>query len=150
MARAHEMLTAGKWQGADLCDLAESLLGPYAKGEAPQARFDGPRLQIGSRQVLSLSMVLHELITNATKYGALSTADGRIALHWHIKEREAGPRIIMLWKESGLCGITPPLRDGFGLKMIALSAGHELGGSAALDWLEEGLALTLDFPVPEQ
>lgn len=150
MARAHEMLTAGKWQGADLCDLAESLLGPYAKGDVPQASYDGPRVQIGSRQVLSLSMVLHELITNATKYGALSKPEGRIALHWHVEEGESGERVIMVWKESGLSAITPPARDGFGLKMIGLSAGHELNGSAAADWQEDGLALTLEFSVPEQ
>jgi len=150
MARAHEMLTAGKWQGADLCDLAEALLGPYAKGDAPQASYDGPRLEVGSRQVLSLSMVLHELITNATKYGALSKPEGRIALLWHVEEGESGPRVVMVWKESGLSAIKPPARDGFGLKMIGLSAGHELGGSAAADWQGDGLALTLDFPVPER
>ncbi len=54
----------------------------------------------------------------------------------------------MVWKESGLSAIAPPQRDGFGLKMIGLSAAHELGGSAAAEWQEDGLNLTLDFPVP--
>lgn len=149
MARAHEMLTAGEWEGADLCDLAEALLGPYAGGDAPQVSFDGPRLLVGSRQVLSLSMILHELITNAAKYGALSEPHGRIALNWSTREADGRRWVRMVWKEAGLSSISPPERDGFGLKMIGLSVGHELGGTAISEWQEDGLSLILDFPMPD-
>ncbi len=92
-------------------------------------------------------MVLHELITNAAKYGALARPEGRILLHWERIEGEDARDIRLIWKESGLSGVMPPERDGFGLKMIALSAGHELGGTAAADWRDEGLTLTLQFPL---
>jgi PAS domain S-box-containing protein len=148
MARAHEMLTVGEGQGADLAELIEALLGPYAKGEDPHVAYGGPPVHIGSRQVLSLSMILHELVTNAAKYGALSQPEGRIALGWSVEETVGGRGVRLEWKESGLAGVLLPQRDGFGLKMIGLSAGHELSGAVDIDWQQDGLLLTLRFPLP--
>ena len=80
LARGHELLTLKGWEGAGLPELVEALLGPYAMPPEMRVTFGGPPVDLDARQVLSLSMILHELITNATKYGALSDDDGRIAL----------------------------------------------------------------------
>lgn len=144
LARGHEMLTAGEWERTDLAELAEALLGPYASGPVPKASFGGPPVELDARAVLSLSMILHELITNAAKYGALAGPEGRIALGW--SWATDGGRVLIEWKESGLTGVAEPVRSGFGMKMIALSAGHELGGETSLEWRPDGLSFTLSFP----
>lgn len=146
LGRAHEMLTLSDWEGADLGGLAEALLGPYALPPEPRATFGGPPVALGARQVLSLSMILHELITNAAKYGALAHPGGRIALGWSWSEAEREDSVVLKWKESGVPGVVPPARGGFGLKMIGLSAGHELGGRAESEWQSDGLAFALEFP----
>lgn len=145
LARAHEMLTAGQWVEADLAGLAEALLGPYALQPDPRASFGGPPVTLAPKQLLSLSMILHELVTNAAKYGALSQPTGRIALSWSWSEAKEAGRVLLKWKESGLAGVIAPERRGFGLKMIGLSAGHELGGKADWDWQDEGLTFALTF-----
>lgn len=146
LARAHEMMTADGTQGADIGSLAETLLGPYALQPDPRATFGGPPVALSAKQVLSLSMILHELITNAAKYGALARAEGRIALSWSWSEASADGRVLLTWTETGVDGVAPPERSGFGLKMIGLSAGHELGGTTTTEWREEGLAFTVEFP----
>jgi PAS domain S-box-containing protein len=142
LARAHEILTASDWEGAELGALVESLLGPYALPPDSRASFAGPPVPLDPKQLLSLSMILHELITNAAKYGALAQPQGRIALHWE----QGADGVRLRWKESGLSGIAPPQRNGFGLDMIGLSAGHQLGGAAEVRWECDGLAFTLTFP----
>lgn len=146
LARGHEMLTLGNFEGAALPDLVESLLGPYALPSDLRARFGGPPVDLDAKQVLSLSMVLHELITNATKYGALANPHGRVAVSWDWSTAERDGWLHLTWKESGLAGVREPSRKGFGLKMIALSAGHELGGTMGVDWQDDGLCFTLQFP----
>lgn len=150
LARAHEMLTAGEWEGAELGELVQSLLGPYAEGGEPHASFGGPRVRLVSKQVLSLSMILHELVTNAAKYGALSKPDGRISVEWRVAEDGNQREVLLTWKESGLSGVSPPVRNGFGLKMIGLSAGHELGGTVEPEWQDDGLSLQLRFPAGKE
>ena len=145
LARGHEMLTLSAWEGAGLPELVEALLGPYALPPDMRVTFGGPPVALDAKQVLSLSMVLHELITNATKYGALSASDGRIAVSWDWSTADRPERVRFTWKESGLSGIVPPTRQGFGLKMIGLSAAHELGGESRSDWQDDGLLFELEF-----
>lgn len=146
LAKAHEMMTGTNAQGAELASLAEALLGPYALHPDPRATFGGPPVSLSAKQVLSLSMILHELITNAAKYGALARSDGRIALSWSWSEAQVDGRVRLSWLETGVPGVAPPSRQGFGLKMIGLSAGHELGGESRVDWTGNGLAFDLEFP----
>lgn len=145
LARGHEMLTEDGWQGAGLPDLVEALLGPYALPSDMRATFGGPPVTLDSKQVLSLSMILHELITNATKYGALSQRDGRVTVGWDWSTATEPGRLYFRWKESGLVGVHKPNRQGFGLRMIAMSTSHELGGNSQIDWQDDGLLFTLEF-----
>jgi len=88
-------------------------------------------------------MIVHELLTNATKYGALADPAGLITVDWSASDG----RLRLRWKESGLSGITVPERSGFGLRMIARSAGHELGGIMRADWAADGLDALFDIPL---
>jgi len=142
LARAHEILTSGAWERASLGALAEALLGSYAQPGDGRARIAGPEVMLSPRQFMSVSMILHELITNATKYGALSVAEGRIALDWR---DEADGRIGLDWKETGLADIAEPAHRGFGSRMIALSVGHELDGTGESAWQPDGLLFRLRF-----
>lgn len=146
LAKGHDMLTQNSWEGAGLPDLVEALLGPYALPSGMRASFGGPPADLEAKQVLSLSMVLHELITNATKYGALSQPGGRVAAGWDWSTAERPGWLRFSWKESGLRDISPPVREGFGLKMIGLSVRHELGGSSHAEWQRDGLLFTMEFP----
>lgn len=94
-------------------------------------------------------MILHELTTNAAKYGALSIPAGRLAVTWQRSEDEDGFRIHLRWHETGGPKVTQPTRQGFGTRLIEQSTSHELGGTARPEYREEGLFCELDFPWTE-
>lgn len=143
LGRAHEILTARAWEDAPLGEIVEALLGPYATGAEPRASYAGPSVLLAPRQLLSISMVLHELIINAVKYGALSTPTGRIALTWLVDEDS----IRLEWQETGLVDLEPPTRRGFGSRMIELSVRHDLRGTSVSNWHRDGLLFELTFPL---
>ncbi len=138
LSKAHEILTAAVWEQAPLRALADELLGGYA-----QVTIEGPPVALMPRQLLSVSMILHELLTNALKYGALSDPDGRIALDWRVD----GDALSLRWIERGLSGVAAPAAKGFGTRMIALSVSHELHGRSDTEWRDAGLAFALTFPL---
>ena len=140
LARAHEVLTAATWSDAPLRSLVRELVEPHA-----QASVAGPDLLLSPRQLLSVSMILHELTSNAIKYGALSLPEGCVTLVWAV----ADGQVALEWVESGLSGVVAPSHRGFGSKMIAMSAAHELRGQASTDWQPDGLTFHLTFPASE-
>ena len=146
LARAHEVLTAGAWDRSSLRALVESLVGDYSHGDDPPVGVAGDEVLLPPRHLLSIGMVLHELLTNALKYGALSSPDGRIAIVW--SDGEDG--VTLDWIETGLVGVVPPARRGFGSKMIAMSVTHELKGTSESEWHSHGLTFRLAFPLPNQ
>ncbi len=141
LGKAHEVLTAATWERAPLRVLAAELLGVYAEGAGAQATIEGPDVLLAPRQLLSVSMILHELMTNAIKYGALSTETGRVSLSWSLEHGGLALR----WVETGLANLVAPQRKGFGSRMIAMSVGHELRGRSATTWREDGVTFSLDF-----
>ncbi|HEU4821678.1 MAG TPA: HWE histidine kinase domain-containing protein [Qipengyuania sp.] len=139
LARAHEILTAASWERASLRALVDAAF--ESLGDSRQVEIDGPDLLLSPRQFLSLNMIVHELLTNALKYGALSHAGGRIALDWSFD----GQEVELYWRETGGRGIAAPQKRGFGTRMIALSVSHELGGELETDWRGEGVICTVRF-----
>lgn len=141
LARAHELLVGQVWHDVALSALVERVLG--ADVAAGRASFNGPEILLRPGQVLGLSMVLHELYTNAVKYGALCTEEGRLTLDWRIEGEEA----VLRWIEVG----APCARDvpssGFGHRMIATSVRSDLHGTVERDWRPEGLTVTIRFPI---
>lgn len=114
MGHAHEAPARGGWQTASLGELADGLLAMHGD------RFDvqGPEVALGASATLRLSLILHELATNAAKYGALSVPSGRVQLEWRVEEGPAGEELALCWREHDGPRVTPPTRIGFGTKLI--------------------------------
>jgi two-component sensor histidine kinase len=93
---------------------------------------------------LAVAMALQELATNAVKYGALSTPEGRIAVRWSVDPTEAGPRLRLRWEEAGGPPVQPPQRRGFGSRLIERSLAQDLDGAASIEFAPGGVVCTLE------
>jgi len=141
LARAHQLLVGQVWQDVAISALADRVLG--GEVAAGRARFGGPELLLKAGQVLGLSMILHELYTNAVKYGALCSDEGQIDVEWTFD----GGTITLVWRELGTPCETPETHSsGFGQRMIAMSVKSDLKGTIERDWRSDGLTATLKFP----
>jgi len=141
LSRAHDVLTNEQWSGADLQPIVRQACEPFG-GEF---RFDisGPSVRLTPRIAIALALAFHELCTNATKYGALSTPDGRVSVSWSYRQRAADPELEIVWRERGGPAVTPPTRRGFGSRLIQRSLAAELSGRAEVDYAPDGVVCTL-------
>jgi PAS domain S-box-containing protein len=137
MAAAHTLLMATRWRGADIGNIAAAELGGLAHR---QARWGGPDILLNPRATNALTLALHELGTNAVKFGALSIEGGRVDVRWHSRP-EGGFELI--WQESDGPRVTHPGRYGFGRTLLERVTGRELGGSATLEFHPQGVRATL-------
>ncbi len=139
MATAHTLLSNSRWQGADLLVLVNEELAPYT--DCGSVAVDGESVSILPTVAQSLALVLHELATNAAKYGALSQAGGRLAVSWRLE----GNEMRLDWIEE--CGFAIPKQSkpGFGSRVIEASIG-QLGGHIARKWPPDGLRCTITLP----
>jgi two-component sensor histidine kinase len=147
LARAHGLLTATGWAGADLGELVAETLAPYLDGAVGPAA-DGPPVALPPRRAVSLAMVLHELATNAAKYGALSVPGGRVEVTWDLDRGGGGePRVRLVWREADGPEVKPPEHEGFGTALIGQTIEADLGGSGGLRFERDGLVCELAFPL---
>nr|WP_274382627.1 HWE histidine kinase domain-containing protein [Methylorubrum extorquens] len=149
LAHTHSVLTEATWQTASLRDLLASELMPYAESEtetSPDLRIvlDGPAVDLPSEIAVPIGMAIHELTTNAAKYGALSTGRGRITITWSV---EAGV-LHLDWRESGGPRVTPPTRQGFGSRLLQRVLTAQVQAQITTDYAPEGFHLTLAAPLP--
>jgi len=144
--RAHSLLVEGNWRTTPLHKLIAEILSPYSLPGNAQVDVAGPEVDLAPKSALSVSMILHELVTNAAKYGALSVQNGRLAVHW---ELEAPPSVSVRlhWRESGVGPISPPIEPGFGSTMIDVSARQELGGQVEVVYGPDGIEYDLVIPL---
>jgi PAS domain S-box-containing protein len=142
LARAHSLLSEAVWKGADLADLVSDQLRLGAIDER-RLQVSGPRVFLPSQMALHLALILHELATNANKYGALSEPHGTISLGWTV----ADERLEIRWTENGARGIKAPSRRGFGTTLIEQSVKSE-GGAARAAYRSDGVAWELSLPLP--
>ena len=140
LGRSHELLTAARWERASLAALVASLIEPHA-AEGRRIEVDGEPVDLAARDLIALGMILYELLTNATKYGALSQEEGRLAVAW----KREGPGLLLTWSERGATKAGPPAPTGFGTRMIDSSVRHDLRGSSEWDWSADGLTFRLRF-----
>lgn len=149
LARGHDVLTRENWEGASLCEVANEAIAPYRStaGDARRFEIDGHNLRVPPSMALSLSMALHELCTNALKYGALSLPGGKVLLSWSIDESVPEPRLKMAWEERGGPPVTPPTRTGFGSRLIQTGLARELNGTVRLIYEPTGVVCTIDVPL---
>ena len=151
MSRAQDLLTAESHDSADLRELVNDALGPYRPGEdwAP-FEVDGSDVRIGARAATALSMALHELATNAVKYGSLSVPAGRVGLRWR-PEDSSGTRMLRLeWREHGGPTVTAPTRRGFGSRLIERALAYDLGGKAEIAFDPQGIICTISAKIGPQ
>ncbi|MGC1941183.1 MAG: sensor histidine kinase [Pseudolabrys sp.] len=143
LGRAHDALSTKKWEGADIGEVVAATLEPFASASPHRIAFDGPSVPMSSRAVVMLSLVLHELATNAAKYGALSGPVGRVTVSWTLEPHDT---VKLNWRESGGPPVGKPDRVGFGSTLIEKGFTAQMGGSATLRYERDGLTCALEFP----
>ena len=146
LAQAHNLLVEKEWVGADVAQIVREILTPYRTNDEARIETDGPKLMVRPQVGVALMMILHELATNALKYGALSVPSGRLLVTWRQDGEGEAERFHVRWSEESGPKVTPPTRQGFGTKLIERSTTHELGGEARLEYREEGVCCELIFP----
>jgi len=138
LSKAYDLLTISNWESASLHDIVRKAMSPYPQDSV---QVEGDEVFVNARAVLPLSLVLHELGTNAAKYGALSTDRGQVALRWSIASSSdpAGAVLNLRWEERGGPSVTVPSRQGFGSRLIKAVTTSELGGDVVADYAHTGL-----------
>jgi PAS domain S-box-containing protein len=145
MARAHELLSASRWQGISVAELVRRELAPYATTD--NTEINGPEVLLRAEAGQVMAMVLHELATNAAKYGALSIQNGRVSIKWG--QRSNGhPRshLVLDWWEVGGPSVVAPQNSGFGTHTIRDLIPYELGGAVDLSLAREGVRCRIELP----
>lgn len=148
LARGYGLVTASRWRTTSLEEIVREIVQPYVTEGQAQVEMGGETVVLSPKAALAVTMILHELVSNATKYGALSAPEGRIHIGWTVSG--ADRRIVRLeWRESGLKDLQRPTRRGFGSKLIEASARRELGGDVNAEFAPDGVRYRLDFPEPD-
>jgi PAS domain S-box-containing protein len=138
LARAHDVLTRESWNGADLADIVVGAVAPYETSPGLRVRLSGPPARLAPKAAVTMALVVHELATNAVKYGALSADGGWVSLAWTAAPAPGGSNLQLTWTEHGGPPVRPPGRKGFGARLITYSLAAEQG-SAELIYAPEGL-----------
>ncbi|GJD54627.1 PAS domain-containing protein [Methylobacterium dankookense] len=148
LGRTHDILTQASWTEAPIADVVEGALSVHRQAEASRIRISGPNVLLAARAALSLALALHELATNAAKYGALSNESGVVELRWYVVHEGDAPRFCLTWSEQGGPPIlTQPTRRGFGSRLIERSFASEVGGEVKLTFAPTGLTCRLEAPL---
>jgi len=143
LANVNMLFVESRWAGADLRSLAMQELLAYGEEKEARVRIDGPAVMMEPTAAQTAAILLHELATNAAKYGSLSAAGGRVQLSWSLK---ADRRLSLTWIESGGPTATPPTHRGSGTRIMEGMIG-QLGGEVRFDWRDQGLICQIDFPL---
>jgi two-component sensor histidine kinase len=143
LAKSHTLLAASRWAGADIRSLVREELSAYDSAQPLRTSVTGPEVCLDPSQAQSMSMVLHELTTNAVKYGALSIPAGCVRVDWAYQD---DGWLVLRWTEKGGPCIEPPRRVGFGTRVITQLVSQQLKGEARFDWRAEGLACEITLP----
>jgi two-component system CheB/CheR fusion protein len=143
LANAHALLAQSRWAGADLHNLVHEELSPYVQDEDTRAHIDGRSLMLEQAPAQAMALALHELTTNAVKYGALSNPSGRIDISWRL---EYGKRLSFRWTEQDGPPVTPPSHHGFGTRVMRRIC-EQLNGEISFDWREDGLVCDITIGI---
>ena len=149
MARTHELLSRSNWAGAPIGDLVESTLRSLVSLEPGAFNAKGPEVLLTPNAAATLGMVIYELATNATKYGALSQPSGRLDVQWQLVGPTQGGRVKLVWTESGSREVPRDITPGFGLNFITRSIEYEMQGKAEREPAPGGLRWTIEFPAAQ-
>ena len=143
LARTHELLSESNWRGASLAEIVRREFAPYATGNA-EAR--GPSVTLKAEATQAVATVLHELTTNAAKYGAFSNRAGRVSVQWRWLQNGSHDRLLIEWQETGGPPVLAPSRSGYGTSIIRELIPFELDGAVELSFAPEGIRCRLEIP----
>src|SRR5437764_2071494 len=142
LSRAHVLLSNSRWPGADLDKLADEEPAPYPSDHVDRISIFGPKITLEPTKAQTLALALHELATNAAKYGALSSAAGKLALWWEVQ----ADALTVQWQETAGPATRAPSITGFGTQIITGSIERQVGGNTKFEWLPSGPRCTLMIP----
>jgi PAS domain S-box-containing protein len=144
LSNTHSLLAQSRGVGVDLRDIVMKEFSPYRAADASRTEISGPAFVLDPKAAQSMAIVLHELTTNAVKYGALSVPSGRLRVEWSRGDAE----IVIRWCEAGGPPVTPPDHQGFGTRLVGPLVEGELGGKLRYDWNPAGLTCEIIIPLP--
>lgn len=152
LSTAHNVLVEDNWESASLRSVVERALAPHLLAEVDVNRFvlNGPDSRLHPKVAVTLAMALHELMTNAAKYGALSVPEGRVAVTWSLQALDDGrEQLDLAWEERGGPPVTLPTRRGFGSRLIERQLPMEFDGNAAITYAPSGVVCRLEIPLTQ-
>ena len=144
LANTHSLLTEAVWQTAPLREIIEKELSPYRDDSEERVVIEGPPVELPSEVAVPIGMAIHELTTNATKYGALSVSTGRVAIRWTAEPDLEGTRLKLTWTESGGPKVTPPKKQGFGSRLLHRVLTTQLHAHVDMSYERSGLKVSID------
>ncbi len=148
MAKTHDILTANNWEGAALRDVIANEVAPYDDDAQRRIRLHGPDVDLAPRAAVAVGMMVHELTTNAAKYGSLSAPGGLLDVSWSLDSSGAAPRLDLVWTERGGPRVSTPKGPGFGSTLIQRGLVRELDAQVEFDYAPAGLTFRLSMPMP--
>jgi len=143
LANVHRLFVESRWEGADLHGLAQEELAAYSPGRETRVQIDGPSVLLEPNAAQAIAVILHELATNAAKYGALSVPNGQVRTEW---SHEQNGQLVLRWTEKGGPPVEPPTRRGFGARVMENMVRGQFKGELKFDWHPEGLACEIVLP----
>jgi PAS domain S-box-containing protein len=141
LANVHALFVKSRWTGAELRSLVMQEILPYTERREKRIKVDGPALFLETNTAQTMAVAVHELTTNAAKYGALSVPEGRVEIAW---SHEAGQPLVLRWTEAGGPAVKPPTRKGFGTRVMEAMVQSQLNGKIRFDWRSEGLVCEIE------
>ena len=143
MATAHELLSTRQWRGMPMAELVRREFAAYASSN--NTKIDGPEVMLSAEAGQAMAMVIHELVTNAAKYGALSTQSGRVSVRWY-RKLNGSAQLILVWQETGGPRVEAPKKSGYGTGVVRDLIPYEFGGTVDLSFAPEGVQCRLEIP----
>jgi two-component sensor histidine kinase len=150
MAKTHNLLTEDYWQTAPLRDIALNELKPFAESRVPRFMLIGPPLELSADLAVPVGMALHELTTNAVRYGALSVPTGHVQVRWSASQSEGTRRLHLEWREFGGPPVSQPQHQGFGSTLLQRVLPMQCNAKVEVRYDRAGLRFQMDAPFVEQ
>jgi two-component sensor histidine kinase len=146
IAAAHALLSQSRWFGVSVSDLIRHQLAPYTTDA--NTLISGPDVMLTSAQTQAVALVIHELVTNAAKHGALSGPDGKVSVSWDLTGTDAASTLTIMWRELDGPPIVAPVPSGYGLSLVRDLIPHELGGTVELTFPSDGACCKIEISSP--
>jgi two-component system, chemotaxis family, CheB/CheR fusion protein len=147
LTASYSLLSNQNWLRVSLREMLSEEIKPFAAQDLSNIVLEGPDVRLGPAGALAMGMAIHELATNAVKYGSLSRPEGRVNIAWRFEQGQGGPELVLDWTEVNGPAVQPPTRRGFGITLIERGFAHELSGRTTLDFDLKGVRASLRAPV---